>query len=236
MVFKRLIITLTALFVGLALGLLSSPVIIARFGLPNTFWGLCLVSIPCALIVAVAVHLIYSKVSSDMDKMAEAEQQQMQRRWAWLKPAGLALRSPFPLNKNQVIIGRDIKCDVMLLDDSISRKHAEIVREGAGWRIRDLDSSNGTFVNGQRVPDALLNEGDLVTLGDINLTFEGPHEPLPEGFSEEMASFSPDPETVVSLDPVTQVHRLNSGTGTRPAAFTGTHTEVLTSSTKRVNR
>ena len=225
MIFKRLLISAIAFFLSLALGMLCAPVVTDKLRLQSTGGSQFLVAFLFAMIVTLTVHLVTKKIYADLDKMSEVEQQQMQRRWAWLKPAGLALRSPFPLNKNQVIIGRDIKCDVLLLNDSISRKHAEIVREGWSWRIRDLGSSNGTFVNGQHVEDALLNEGDVVTLGDINLTFEGPHDPLPVGMDidSEAVPFSPDPEAVLDFDPSTQVHRYDG---------TGTHTEVMTSGTR----
>lgn len=231
MIFKRLLYTAVAFFMGLALGILGSPVLIPRLALPNNIGSSFIIAFPCALIMAAAVYLLTGRLYSDINQMNNAENQQMQRRWAWLKPAGLALRSPFPINKSQVIIGRDIKCDVLLLNDSISRKHAEIVREGLGWRIRDLGSSNGTFINGQHVTDALLNEGDLITLGDINLTFEGPHEPLPESIAEEaINNLSPDPEAVIDFDSTEiQQYAPQQGTGTQSMMD---HTEVMTSGTK----
>ncbi|MBQ7567178.1 FHA domain-containing protein [bacterium] len=230
MIFKRFLYTAAALFIGLALGILVAPTIITRSGWPHTFGNIFLISLPCGLLAAVIAHFITVHIYSDLNKISEAEKQQMQRRWAWLKPAGLALRSPYPINKSQVIIGRDIKCDVLLLNDSISRRHAEIVREGPRWRIRDLGSSNGTFINGQHITDALLNEGDLITLGDINLTFEGPSEPLPDSMVEADISFPTDPEAVLDFD-ATQVQQFNPqgmGTGTQSMQ----RTEVMTSGTK----
>ncbi len=219
---------------GFGLGILAAPAMIAHFGIPNTFLGILMVAVPCAIIVAAAIYLLVGRISTDMDSMVKIEQQQMQRRWAWLKPAGLALRSPHPVNKSQVVIGRDIKCDILLLNDSISRRHAEIVREGLGWRIRDLGSNNGTFVNGKNVKDALLNEGDSITLGDLSSTFEGPAEPMPADMTPESMNFSPDPEAVMDFDS-TAVHRLNpAGTGTQAMGTPSSmqRTEVMTSGTK----
>ncbi len=100
--------------------------------------------------------------------------------WAWLRPRGEGLRSGFPLNKSHVVIGRDIRCDVMINDDSVSRRHAEVVRLAEGYLFRDMGSKNGCFVNGQRIQEYLLQEGDVVAVGDIQLNFEAPrrNEPL----------------------------------------------------------
>ncbi len=122
------------------------------------------------------------------------------RPWAWLKPAGIAPRSPFPLNKDQVILGREVRCDVMIANDSISRRHAEIVRMAEGWLVRDLGSRNGTFVNGQRVQEYLLQEGDLITIGDVNLTFEGPRAPVRAAGPEPVATLAIRPGDMVAPD------------------------------------
>lgn len=235
MIFKRLLITGISIFLGLALGVWCTPFCIIRFGLPNSIGSYILISSICTLILATSTFFITGRLFNDMEKMAEAEKRQLQRRWAWLKPAGIALRSPFPINKNQVIIGRDIKCDVLLLNDSISRRHAEIVREGSGWRIRDLGSSNGTFINGQRKSESLLNEGDLITLGDINMTFEGPAEPMMGDISEEGFAFPSEQEAISNFgESGTQVYRYNNNgeiTGV-VSSPTGSHTEVMTSGTR----
>lgn len=127
------------------------------------------------------------------------------RPWAWLKPAGIAPRSPFPLNKDQVFIGREVRCDVMINNDSVSRRHAEVVRLAEGWLIRDLGSRNGTYVNGQRVEEYVLQEGDLLTIGDINLTFEGPRQPVRGAGPESVSHLVIRPEEASDLD--TLVHR-----------------------------
>lgn len=218
MQFKRILYSAIALFAGLSLGILGAPAVASFLGLPNDYRTMFTVAVPCALIVALAVYLICGRIFANVAELTKAEQQQMQRRWAWLKPVGVAKRSPFPINKSQVIIGRDIKCDILLLNDSISRRHAEIVRDGSGWSIRDLSSSNGTFVNGQAVTGSqLLKEGDSVTLGDITLTFEGPSVAMTAEIADDDISFPATPEAVVSLDPnSTAVHQfMPTGTGTQ---------------------
>jgi len=94
--------------------------------------------------------------------------------WAWLRPRGEGLRSGFPLNKSHVVIGRDVNCDVMINHSSVSRRHAEVVRLAEGYLFRDIGGKNGCFVNGQRVQEYLLQEGDVVAVGDVQLNFEAP--------------------------------------------------------------
>lgn len=94
--------------------------------------------------------------------------------WAWLRPKGIGSRSGFPLNKDHVIIGREVKCAIMLNDNSVSRQHSSITRLAEGYLLRDLGSSNGTYVNGQRVQEYLLCDGDRVSIGDIEFWFEAP--------------------------------------------------------------
>jgi Protein of unknown function (DUF3662)/FHA domain len=76
------------------------------------------------------------------------------------------------LSGDHVVIGRSRECDVMLADPNISRKHAELRRDGEGWVVFDLGSTNGIKVNGRRVDQAPLQPGDRITLGLTELTFE----------------------------------------------------------------
>src|SRR5438034_844198 len=62
---------------------------------------------------------------------------------------------PVPLQRGLIIIGRDNKEGLALQDERASRKHAVVSFDGAAWTIRDLDSHNGTFVDGQRVKGAI---------------------------------------------------------------------------------
>ena len=79
-------------------------------------------------------------------------------------PDEVELRSPV------AIIGRQRSCDLVIPAATVSRLHCELALEGQWVRIRDLGSSNGTFVNGQRVKEARATTGDRLTIGPI--TFE----------------------------------------------------------------
>jgi Protein of unknown function (DUF3662)/Inner membrane component of T3SS, cytoplasmic domain len=76
------------------------------------------------------------------------------------------------LSGERVLIGRSRECDVVLSDPNTSRRHAEVRRDGEGWTVVDLGSTNGIKVNGRRVDQAALEPGDRITLGLTELTFE----------------------------------------------------------------
>ena len=73
-----------------------------------------------------------------------------------------------------VKIGRDPACDIVLDDAQASRQHCQISPWDGEYIIKDLRSQNGTFVNGQRVEESVLRNGDQITCGDANLTVEAP--------------------------------------------------------------
>jgi adenylate cyclase len=65
------------------------------------------------------------------------------------------------------IVGRAVTSDIPIFDPTISRRHAELRPGKAGISIKDLGSSNGTFINGARVMDAMLSANDSVTFGKV---------------------------------------------------------------------
>jgi pSer/pThr/pTyr-binding forkhead associated (FHA) protein len=72
----------------------------------------------------------------------------------------------FPLRPNrEIIIGRSSDLDMVLVEDMVSRKHAKIVTDGKVVSIQDLGSTNGTFVNGEKVRTIQLKDGDRILVG-----------------------------------------------------------------------
>jgi len=66
-----------------------------------------------------------------------------------------------------VIVGRAVTSDVPVYDPTISRQHAELVLADGGVRIKDLGSSNGTFLNGARITEAVATDSDVITFGKV---------------------------------------------------------------------
>ena len=77
----------------------------------------------------------------------------------------------FQPEEGRTVIGRSPDCDVFLDDVTVSRRHAELVRESDSFTIRDLGSLNGTYVNRKRIESAVLEDDDEVQIGKYRLTF-----------------------------------------------------------------
>src|SRR5579884_714447 len=77
----------------------------------------------------------------------------------------------FPLAEEKTSIGRVSSNDIAIENLSVSRRHCVIVRSGERFRIRDLDSHNGTFVNGSPVSQQELNDGDRIDIGECAFVF-----------------------------------------------------------------
>ena len=86
--------------------------------------------------------------------------------------------APISLEREDVLLGRALEADVRINDVRASRLHARILAEknpetgATEYHIRDLSSTNGTFVNGHPVIDAALRDGDKLQIGDQLLRFE----------------------------------------------------------------
>ncbi|GGI02909.1 FhaA domain-containing protein [Egicoccus halophilus] len=74
--------------------------------------------------------------------------------------------SAFPLTGRRLTVGRMSSCDVTLDDSTVSREHAALVRRGDGWWVIDLNSTNGTSVNGVHAAEQPVASGDRIELGD----------------------------------------------------------------------
>jgi hypothetical protein len=75
------------------------------------------------------------------------------------------------ITERTVVMGRSRECDVRVEDPNVSRRHAELRQEGATYWLVDLDSTNGTELNGKRVSRAKLADGDRITLGSTEIVF-----------------------------------------------------------------
>jgi ribosomal protein S27E len=77
----------------------------------------------------------------------------------------------FVPTSERTLIGRSPECDVFLDDVTVSRRHAELLRDGDTFTIRDLGSLNGTFVNRRRIESTQLSDDDEVQIGKYRMTF-----------------------------------------------------------------
>jgi len=89
-------------------------------------------------------------------------------------------------------IGRGTDCDIVIPDPQVSRLHARLEKAGEGWVILDLESRNGTLVNGEAVAEKLLNPGDIIQFGGTSLKYE-PCEDSDEPGENTRVSLEPRP-------------------------------------------
>jgi hypothetical protein len=78
----------------------------------------------------------------------------------------------FALDREEILIGRGSDCYIQLKDPKVSRKHAQITVKAGQLTIEDLDSTQGVLINGERVDECQLKDGDRVQLGDTQLQVE----------------------------------------------------------------
>ncbi len=78
----------------------------------------------------------------------------------------------YEISGRVTLIGRSRHADIVLADPNVSRRHAEIRKRGGDFVITDLGSLNGVEVNGKRVTEKVLEDGDVITLGTTMLRFE----------------------------------------------------------------
>src|SRR5687768_11789120 len=95
---------------------------------------------------------------------------------------GAAAGTVFPVTEASVLIGRSLDAQVSINEQAISNEHARLEQEGAKFTLRDLGSTNGTYVNGQRLVDAVvLAGGDSIRMGSTTFTFVTRESGMPKG-------------------------------------------------------
>lgn len=120
---------------------------------------------------------------------------------SWLvqiHPVGSVVGTRYVLGQQPVVMGRDGSCDIRVPDRSVSRRHARVEPDGEARSIVDLASTNGTFVNDQRVSRHRLNDGDNLIVGQAVFRFLA-------GDSVE-AAYHREIHRMAVLDPLTGIH------------------------------
>ncbi|MDB9822157.1 FHA domain-containing protein [Deltaproteobacteria bacterium] len=75
------------------------------------------------------------------------------------------------LGENEAIIGRIPDCEIQLLVENVSRKHARIIYRNEEYQVEDLGSTNGIYVNGIKVEKCILREHDIIEIGGVKILF-----------------------------------------------------------------
>jgi hypothetical protein len=78
----------------------------------------------------------------------------------------------FVIDRPRAVIGRSQRCDYVLADPNVSRRHFELSLRGSDWYLTDLNSTNGVVLNGRRVTSSRLSPGDEIVVGTSNLKFQ----------------------------------------------------------------
>jgi len=157
------------LLAGLLAGIWVAEFVQARASLPPIF-----AAVVVAMFIFISQLIAYSLSRARREAPAvpvmEIPTSRVSETWGWLKPAS-GFGTGFALIKDMVHIGRGVENDITLNNASISRRHAELQRLMDGCLVRDLASRNGVFVNGMRVQEQLLSDGDSIALGEMRFVF-----------------------------------------------------------------
>lgn len=126
-------------------------------------WLDLLLIISGVLVFGFLSHKGYKKYMSRKVKLPE---------YAFLQEKN-GMGSKYIINKTAIRIGRSQDNDICLLNDSISSHHAELhITRGLSFFVVDLNSTNGVFVNGEKISQQELHDGDLIELGEVGLNFK----------------------------------------------------------------
>lgn len=108
-----------------------------------------------------------------------------------LKAMSGAISGKMFLIDGTTVLGRDPGCDIIITGPHVSRRHAEIsIRSGQLW-MKDLGSSNGSFLNGKRSEESMLKHGDEVKFDAVIFKVVGPSEPVDSVDEADMTQFRP---------------------------------------------
>lgn len=120
-----------------------------------------------------------SKTANDAPKSRSSRSE-----WSIMALAGELKGKSIPIH-GSVVLGRSSSCDVVVQDAHMSRRHAEINLKGGVARIVDLQSSNGTCVNGEKVGEKVLKHGDKISFDHLTFLVAGPSAPVVEAEDDD---------------------------------------------------
>ncbi len=86
----------------------------------------------------------------------------------------------YVLDQNVVVMGRGSECDIVIKGEGVSRNHCQLVRSGDNYLLQDLNSANGTYVDGEEIKAHLLKDGDKIFVCPHVLQYRAKVEVVPE--------------------------------------------------------
>ena len=113
--------------------------------------------------------------------------------------AGTQIGRMFKLEGKDYVVGRSITAAIQLDDDGVSRKHAEIRRTPDGVSVVDLGSTNGTWVNGRKIKELTLSDGDKIRIGTTTILKFSYQDPLEQDFQRRQYE-------MLTRDPLTSAY------------------------------
>ncbi len=137
--------------------------------------------------------IVDSREQPKAGKQAPQPKQQKIEHWT-LKPDHPKLQGKLYTVRNKLVVGRDKGCGMMLPSKLLSRQHAELEVQGSSLWVHDLDSSNGTFVDGERVEKTFLKGGETLSFAKIDFQVIAPT--VKEDLDQTMVRRAIDIETI----------------------------------------
>lgn len=93
--------------------------------------------------------------------------------WSLIADSGPEKGQIIPV-KESIMIGRALECDLSILEPGLSRRHAELYLDGDDLKLKDLESSNGTYVNGEKIEEVSLRDGDILQFDKVRFIVHAP--------------------------------------------------------------
>ncbi len=111
----------------------------------------------------------------------------------------------YPLDSSRLVVGREPKCEIQIDNLGISREHCAFSQRGEAFLVQDLNSSNGTYVNGKKITEHFLNNDDEIIIGKYRLIFKNEaQKPLAEAPNPDLNSVPDTLNTYVMDGPKIQ--------------------------------
>jgi pSer/pThr/pTyr-binding forkhead associated (FHA) protein len=142
--------------------------------------------------------------------------------WLLRGKAGSIAGEAFPIPATgRAILGRSQTCDIVLPGTHVSRQHAELYFQSGRLHVKDLGSSNGTYVNRKKVQEAVVNPGDELRFDTLVFQLEAPEAPVVESSGNDRTSFRPVvSDAAVAAAPAPKTAPAAPAPAAKPAAAT----------------